>query len=160
MGPAEQFSANGGLRFANPPNMLQLSSFASASFHCNRVLRHRALTGLATEMMVYGKRSGRYAGLWPANGIFLIPDRVRPNHRISNDCAVHLLRVDYSDQRDHKLRVFNSGGSGCDRHCPYDGTLCLCEKRGFDDRERGTISNGVDRMAAGHSVEHDRRSGL
>jgi hypothetical protein len=63
---------------------------------------------------------------------------------LSNDRAVHLLRVNYSDQRNHKPRIFNSGGPRCDRYSPNHGTLCLCAKHGFGDRERGAIYNGVN----------------
>src|SRR6185369_12645735 len=45
------------------------------------------------------------------------------HHRISNDRAVHPLRVSYSDQRNHQPRIFNSGCPRCDRYCPYYGTL-------------------------------------
>ena len=61
-----------------------------------------------------------------------------------NDRAIYLLRVNYSDQRNNKPRIFNSGGTRCDRYCPYHGTLCLCAKHGFGDRQRGAISNGVN----------------
>ena len=37
----------------------------------------------------------------------------------------------YSDQRNHKPRIFNSGGPRCERSCPYHGTLCLCAKHGL-----------------------------
>ena len=33
---------------------------------------------------------------------------------------------------------------GATGYCPYHGTLCLCAKHGFGDRERGAISNGVN----------------
>src|SRR6185295_19666553 len=68
------------------------------------------------------------------------------HHRISNDRAVHPLRVSYSDQRNHQPRIFNSGCPRCDRYCPYYGTLRMCAKHGFDDRERGAISIGLNLM--------------
>jgi hypothetical protein len=42
------------------------------------------------------------------------------------------------------LGFFNSGGIRCDRYSPNHGTLCLCAKHGFGDRERGAIYNGVN----------------
>ena len=66
------------------------------------------------------------------------------HHRFQNDRAIYLLRFNYRDQRNNKPRIFNSGGTRCDRYCPYHGTLCLCAKHGFGDRQRGAISNGVN----------------
>jgi len=37
-----------------------------------------------------------------------------------------------------------SGCPRCDRYCPYYGTLRMCAKHGFDDRERGAISIGIN----------------
>ena len=55
-----------------------------------------------------------------------------------------LCALNNSDQRNHKPRIFNRGCHSCNRHCPYHGTLCLCTKHGFGNRERGAISNGVN----------------
>src|SRR4029079_16917640 len=63
---------------------------------------------------------------------------------ISNDRAVHPLRVSYSDQRNHQPRIFISGCPRCDRYCPYYGPLPMCGKHGFDERERGAISIGIN----------------
>src|SRR5260370_42149130 len=82
--------------------------------------------------------------------VIYLPPRVltaysdHSHHRISNDRAVHLLRVNYGDQRNHKPRIFNSGGPSGEPCCPHHGTLCLCAKHGFGDRERGAISNRVN----------------
>jgi hypothetical protein len=78
--------------------------------------------------------------------------RCTTDHAVGIECVFRSsFGVNYSDQRNHKPRIFHNGGPRCDRHCPYHGTLYLCEKRGFSDRERGTISIGVNWMAPSHA---------